>query len=86
MQGLRRRRQPAPSGVKKLVNAVNADTARKAVPNSKKGRAGGLALVAAALGMAIKNRDRLPGRRAKDADARTPGMPDSSTPPTPHGV
>jgi hypothetical protein len=84
VQGLRRRRQPAPSGVKKLVNAVNAATARKAVPNSKKGRAGGLALVAAALGMAIKNRDRLPGRRGKDA--RTPGVTNSSTPSTPHGV
>jgi len=85
VQGLRRRRQPEPSGIKKLATAVNPAAARKAMPSTKKGKAGGLALAAAAVGVAVKNRDRLPGMRSREQ-----GAPDSttnaSTPPTPPGV
>jgi hypothetical protein len=64
-QGLRRRRRPQPTGVKKLLAHLPRGTAKRAAPSSKKGKAGGLALAAAAAGMAFKYRDRLarkPGR------------------------
>jgi hypothetical protein len=83
VQGFRRRREPEPSGIKKLVSA---GTARKAVPTSKKGKAGGLALVAAAVGVAIRNRQKLPGMRGKGADSPASSSTNASTPPTPHGV
>ena len=57
-QGLRRRRQPEPTGIKKVISGVPAAGA-KAMPGSKKGKAGGLALLAAAAGVAVKNRDKL---------------------------
>ena len=41
--------------------------AKKAAPSSKKGKAGGLALAAAAAGMAFKNRDKLNKLRRKDS-------------------
>jgi hypothetical protein len=68
-----RRRQPEPSGFKKLAGAlVPAAAARKAAPGSKKGKAGGFALAAAAAGMAFKNRDKLARlrRRGSGASAR----------------
>ena len=87
VQGLRRRRQPKPTGLKKVMNAVvptgAGGAAKKAAPSSKKGKAGGLALVAAAAGMAFKNRDKLGEMRRKDSDV-TPAagsMENSSTPP-----
>ena len=59
-QGLRRRRQPQPSGMKKVLGAMlPTGAAKKAAPSSKKGRAGGLALVAAAAGVMFKNREKL---------------------------
>jgi hypothetical protein len=70
---LRRRRQAEPSGLKKLAGAVlPAAAARKAAPGSRKGKAGGFALAAAAAGMAFKNRGRLAGlRRSRSgSDAR----------------
>jgi predicted lipid-binding transport protein (Tim44 family) len=54
-QGLRRRRQPQPTGVKKLLTRVPGRAAKQATPRSKKGMAGGLAVgVAAAAGMLLK--------------------------------
>ena len=68
--GLRRRRPPQEKGLKKVMSSVlPATAAKKATPSSKKGRAGGLALVAAAAGMAFKNRGRLSELRRKDASA-----------------
>ena len=55
-----RRRQPQPTGVKKLAAAAG-----KAVPSSGKGKAGSAALVAAAAaaaGVALKNRDKIIGQ------------------------
>jgi hypothetical protein len=69
-QGLRRRRQPPPSGFKKVVSALlPAAAAKKATPSSKKGKAGGFALVAAAAGMAFKNRGKLSELRRKETGA-----------------
>ena len=69
-QGLRRRRPPEPSGVKKVIGAmIPTSAAKKAAPSSKKGKAGALALVAGAAGMAFKNRDKLSELRRKDVDA-----------------
>ena len=64
--------------------------AKKAAPSSKKGKAGGLALAAAAAGVAFKNRDKLGQLRHKD-DAGVTGTtatgdnnvaPPPATPPT----
>jgi hypothetical protein len=74
-QGLRRRKPPEPTGVKKVLSAVlPGAAAKKAAPSSKKGKAGGLALVAAAAGMAFKNRDKLTRMRHKDG-ATPPSSP-----------
>jgi hypothetical protein len=84
-QGLRRRRQPEPSGIKKVMGAVlPATAAKKATPSSKKGKAGGFALVAAAAGMAFKNREKLSQLRHKDStgsavDASVPGPTTATT-------
>ena len=84
-QGLRRRREPQKSGLQKAMSAlIPAAAAKKAAPNSKKGKAGGLALVAAAAGMAFKNRGKLNELRRKDSGATptTPtGVDNASTPP-----
>jgi hypothetical protein len=63
-QGLRRRRQPQPTGVKKLLARVPVRAAKQTAPSSKKGKAGGLALAAAAAGMAFKYRDKLARKSA----------------------
>jgi hypothetical protein len=80
--GLRRRRQPQRSGVMKVVGAiVPAGAAKKAAPSSKKGKAGGLALIAAAAGMAFKNRAKLrrsePGAGAPAAASGNTSSPTS---------
>ena len=63
------RKPPEPTGIKKMLGAVvPGGAAKKAAPKSKKGAAGGIALAAAAVGMAIKNRDKLQRRRG-GADA-----------------
>ena len=83
-QGLRRRRQPQPSGLKKLMGAVlPTAAAKKAAPSSKKGKAGGLALAAAAAGMALKNRDKISDLRRKrsGADSSSTGANGASAPP-----
>jgi hypothetical protein len=80
-QGLRRR-QPKPSGFKKVLSAVTpAAAAKKAAPSSKKGMAGGVALVAAAAGMAFKNRGKLSELRRKDPEPVTSGSDNTATPP-----
>ena len=62
-----RRRPAKPSGVQKLLGSVLPGArGAQAAPSSKKGKAGGLALVAAAAGMAFKNRDKLARLRRKD--------------------
>ena len=62
-QGLVRRKPPKPTGMKKVTGVITAAlptaAAKKATPSSKKGAAGSIALLAAAAGMAIKNRDKL---------------------------
>jgi uncharacterized membrane protein YebE (DUF533 family) len=79
--GLRRRRQPEPSGLKKVVSAVvPAAAAKKATPSSKKGKAGGLALIAAVAGMAFKNRDKL--RRSESGAAAPPAESANTSSPT----
>jgi len=72
-QGLRRRKQPQQSGMKKMLGAmIPGAAAKKAAPSSKKGKAGGVAMLAAAAGVAFKNRDKL----------RRPGRGDTPTPPS----
>ena len=67
---IRRRRQPEPTGLKKVMGSVlSADAAKKAAPSSRKGKAGGLALAAAAAGVAFKNRGKISGIRKKDSQA-----------------
>jgi hypothetical protein len=84
-QGLRRRRQPPPSGMKKAVTALlPTAAAKKATPGSKKGKAGGLALIAAAAGMAFKNRGKLGELRRKqsgDTSPTTPAAADNASAP-----
>src|SRR5918992_2781148 len=75
-QGLRRRRQPPPSGIKKAMTALlPTAAAKKATPGSKKGKAGGLALIAAPAGMAFKNRDKLGELRRKQSGETSPATP-----------
>jgi len=85
VQGLRRRRQPERSGLEKVMSALVPTTAaKKATPSSKKGKAGGLALAAAAAGMAFKNRGKLSQMRNRQSHAGTPsGTQNASTPATP---
>jgi hypothetical protein len=82
-QGLRRR-QPQQSGLKKAMSAVlPTGAAKKATPSSKKGKAGGFALIAAAAGMAFKNRGKIGELRRKQmGDSSTTPTSDSSTTPT----
>ena len=80
-QALRRRREPEPTGLKKLTSAIQPGAAaRKVTPSSKKGKAGGLALAAAAAGMLFKNRDKLSGMRQAKAEA-APSTNNASPPP-----
>jgi len=87
-QGLRRRKPPEKSGIKKVLGSVlPGAAAKKAAPSSKKGKAGGLALAAAAAGMAFKNRDKLSQLRHKDDGGASPttaagGNHTAATPPT----
>jgi hypothetical protein len=68
-----RRRRAEPSGIKKAMSAVLPTTmAKKATPSSKKGKAGGLALVAAGVGMVLKNRGKISEMRRKDAGPPAP--------------
>jgi hypothetical protein len=70
---LRRRRQPQPTGLKKvLAGMLPSGAAKKAAPSSKKGAAGGLAVVAAAAGVAFKNRDKLAQLRQKRSATTAP--------------
>jgi hypothetical protein len=83
-QGLRRRRPQQPSGLMKVMGALVPTTAaKKATPSSKKGKAGGLALVAAAAGMAFKNRGKISEMRSRQSDAGTASATsNASSPPT----
>jgi len=70
-----RRRQPQPTGVKKVAAAAG-----KAVPSSGKGKAGSAALVAgavAAAGVALKNRDKLVNhvKQRTGGDDKPPATP-----------
>jgi hypothetical protein len=81
-----RRRKPQESGLKKAMSTILPTTAaKKAAPSSKKGKAGGLALVAAAAGMAFKNRGKISEMRRKQSDGGTPSSTSnaSSPPATP---
>jgi hypothetical protein len=70
-QGLRRRQPPKSSGAKRMLSAlVPGAAARKGAPSSRKGKAGGLALVAAAAGMAFRNRQKLAAMRRESEPAR----------------
>ena len=74
--GLRRRPSRAQRIKRILIAAIPVAAAKKAAPSSKKGKAGGLALVAAAAGMALKNRDKISQIRHKDTST-TAGTPNS---------
>ena len=78
------RRPAKPSGVQKLLGSVLARGAQ-AAPGSKKGKgkAGGVALVAAAAGMAFKNRDKLARLRRKDAPPVAHTTPEQTNIPGP---
>lgn len=75
---LGRRRQPKKSGLSKaLTGLMSAGAAKKAAPSSKKGKSGGVAMLAAGAGLAYKNRDKLAGllkrrRGSRDAPLTNP--------------
>jgi hypothetical protein len=72
-QGLHRRRPPQQSGLKRMVGGLlPAAATKRATPSSKKGKAGGLAMLAAAAGVAFSQRDKL----------RRPGRGTTPTPPS----
>jgi hypothetical protein len=77
-----RRRQPSPTGVKKVTAAAS-----KAVPSSGKGKAGSAALLAAAAGVAgvaLKNKDKLLGKVKQQPDQHADEQPiNAAVPPTP---
>jgi hypothetical protein len=75
-QGLRRRKPSEPTGLKKMLSAVlPAAAAKKAAPSSKKGKAGGLALAAAAAGVAFKYRDKLARKSGQGSVSPPPSTP-----------
>jgi hypothetical protein len=74
-QGLRRRRQPKQNAISRMLGAVRpGKAAKRAAPTSKTGTAGGLAVLAAAAGVAFKNRDKLK-RSGGGNDAGPPSSP-----------
>jgi hypothetical protein len=74
-----RRRKPQQSGLKKVMGSLMPTAAaKKAAPSSKKGKAGGLALAAAAAGMAFKNRDKLTQRLHRENQQPSEGTLDAS--------
>jgi hypothetical protein len=83
---LQRRRTPPPSGLKGALAGLGgmlpaAGKARgKATPSSKKGKAGGVALLTAAAGFAFSNRDKL-GQLVKRSGSDESGQAPVSTPP-----
>jgi hypothetical protein len=83
---LQRRRTPPPSGLKGALAGLGgvlpaAGKARgKATPSSKKGKAGGVALLTAAAGFAFSNRDKL-GQLVKRSGSDQSGQAPVSTPP-----
>jgi hypothetical protein len=87
-QGLRRRRPPEPTGMKKVLGGIlPGAAAKKAAPGPKKGAAGGLALIAAAAGMAFKNRSKLSqlrrrhsGTPATEGEAAAPAASGGASP------
>src|SRR3954469_9409108 len=84
---LQRRRTPPPSGLKGALAGLGgvlpaAGKARgKATPSSKKGKAGGVALLTAAAGFAFSNRDKLGQLIKRSGSADQGGQPTVSTPP-----
>jgi hypothetical protein len=81
----RRRPRPEPTGVKKLVRRLRpAAAAKTATPKSRKGVAGGFALAAAA-GMAFKNRDKLSKLRRNRPETRVTESEAPATPPATTG-
>jgi hypothetical protein len=79
-----RRRTPHQSRLKQLASSLLPGAAAKqAAPSSKKGKAGGLALAAAAAGMAFKNRDKLTQRlhRQDRSHGGADANHDAATPP-----
>jgi uncharacterized membrane protein YebE (DUF533 family) len=83
---VRSRRQPQKTGIAKAIEMLPTGAAGKAA-GSKSGKAGGFAALAAAAGLAFRNRDKLGGllnrTRGKDAQ-RAPQSPE--TPTAPPGV
>jgi hypothetical protein len=68
-----------------LTGLLPTGAASKATPSSKKGKAGGVAALAAAAGVAFKNRDKLTGmlgRKGGDQH-QSPGEPTYAATPTP---
>lgn len=85
---LQRRRTPPPSGLKGALGGAlsSAGAARgKATPSSRKGKAGGVALLTAAAGFAFSNRDKLTrmikGRGGSQDQPATPATPPPATSP-----
>src|SRR5688500_1896692 len=91
--GTRTRQAPARFGRKPkqqkgiagaLAGLLPTGAATKATPSSKKGKAGGFAALAAAAGMAFRNRDKLAGMiHRKGGDEQMPPEPTYATPPAP---
>ena len=67
-----------------LGGLLPTGAASKATPSSKKGKAGGFAALAAAAGVAFRNREKLGGLlNRKGGDQQSPSQPAYGTTPTP---
>jgi hypothetical protein len=67
-----------------ITGLLPTGAASKATPSSKKGKAGGFAALAAAAGVAFKNRDKIGGMLGrKGGDAQSSSQPTYATTPAP---
>jgi hypothetical protein len=82
---LQRRRTPPPSGLKGALAGLGGRlpaAGGRATPSSRKGKAGGVALLTAAAGFAFSNRDKLAGLVKRRGSGQETQAPASPPPPT----
>ena len=86
-----RRKPPQKKGIASAITGLlPTGAASKATPSSKKGKAGGFAAIAAAAGVAFRNRDKLAGMLNRKGGSQnsqsvppTPGTTADAVPPRP---
>jgi len=83
---LQRRKAPPPSNLKRALGGVSAllpaagRASSKATPSSKRGKAGGFALLTAMAGLAFKNRDKLGALTSRGEQRQVTPPPTPATP------